>query len=105
MIDLNVTNLFQEMEKSQRRDEDADPLTAFTDSQILKFGQAALRKTQTSTLSETDATKTDKIVTKESFFTAFSVVKQRSEVTHFFLNVLSHCRVSVVRFWQGQMEC
>lgn len=39
--------MLKEMEKSQRHhDREEDPLQGPTDSQILKLGQAALRKTQ-----------------------------------------------------------
>lgn len=62
------------MEKSQRRlqTDDDNPLEGLTDSEILKLGQAALRKTQQNTPNE--KTTTEKPIAKaEPFLAAFSV--------------------------------
>lgn len=59
------------MEKSQRFSQDDDPLEGLTDSEILKLGQAALRKTQQNTPNEKTAVEK----TTESFMLpTFSVI-------------------------------
>lgn len=60
------------MEKSQRLSKHEDPLEGLTDSQILRLGQAALRKTQQNTPNEKTAEKS--VVAKEPFFASFSVI-------------------------------
>lgn len=60
------------MEKSQRLSQDEDPLEDVTGSEILKLGQAALRKTQQNTPNEKTVEKTP-VAKAEPFMAAFSV--------------------------------
>lgn len=82
----------QEMEKSQRFSQDEDPLEGLTDSEILKLGQAALRKTQQNTPNE----KTVAEKTPEPFMPTFSVIYKnfRLQCKYFCCNF----RVNVDRF-------
>lgn len=81
------------MEKSQGRDDDVNPLSGGSDSQILKLGEAALRKTQINVNAPESITKQ---TAKEPFFAAFSVIKG-TEVTFQVLTSV-YLRVREVRF-------